>query len=426
VGETTLTLTPGVTNPMNTKHAKPLIALGICTLWGFACSTDTSNIDDSVLTFDGGLNQDSSTGGGTGGFVGGSGGSKVNGGAGGSLSTGGAAAGGTGVGSGGTAGTRTGGTAGTSTGGSSTGGTGQGGTGGTPVPATVGVGKICGGDIDCGLGQTCIDEGEGWPRTGYCSQICAGDDECGKDAFCSDELDDEGTRLCFQRCANNTCARPGLVCASTVSGIVDLGGKACIPGRAAAKDGDVCAGLQDCNGGQLCVSNPFSMPTGMCVTVGCTVGDNTTCAVSGDGVCLPLSPTVGLCIDSCANTNECRTAENHICKQPEGLPRGFCGPNVKEVGDACGKDTDCGPAPWQCLEGPRFPGGYCGARGCNPSDESTCPFDSTCFDPTPGGLPNDQYCVAECDRTLDCRSGYLCETFQANNQQKGCVLDPRQ
>jgi len=402
---------------MKTKHANLLIALGICTVAGLACSTDTSNIDDDTITFDGGA--------GAGGSSAGSGGVKVTGGTGGSLSTGGTAVGGTGAGGTTQGGTRAGGTA---AGGTGAGGTAQGGTGtgGTPVPATIGVGKACGGDIDCGVGQTCIDEGEGWPRTGYCSQICAGDAACGKDAFCSDALDDDGTRLCFQRCANSTCARPDMVCTSTVSGIVDLGDKACVPGRATAKDGDACAGLLDCNGGQLCVRNPFSMPTGMCVTVGCTPGDGTTCAASGDGVCLPLSPDVGLCIDGCASTNECRTAEDHICKQPQGLPRGFCGPNVKEVGDACGKNTDCGPPPWQCLEGPRFPGGYCGARGCDPADESTCPFDSTCFDPTPGGLPNDQYCVAECDRTFDCRVGYLCESFQANNPEKGCILDTRQ
>jgi len=408
---------------MKTKHAKPLIALGICTLWGFACTTDSSNIDTMVVdNFDAATFLDANAGGGSTGTGTGTGGASTDGGPGGSNATGGSAAGGSGgTQSGGAGGTRTGGTGGTAAGG-----TGGAATGGTPVPATIGIGKICGDNNDCGRGQICIDEGEGWPRTGYCSQTCTGDNDCGQDAFCSNVLDDDGTRLCFQRCSNNTCQRPNSVCSSTVGGIVDVGNKACVPGKAAAKDGDACDGLQDCNGTQLCVRNPFSMPTGMCVTIGCTVGDNSTCAASGDGVCFPLTANVGLCADTCASSRECRTEENHVCKQPIPQSRGICAPDVKDVGDACNDDKDCGPAPWQCLKGPRFPGGYCGARGCDPKDENTCPFDSECFDPTPGGLPNDQYCVADCDRNTDCRAGYICEPYQAGSTQKGCILDTRQ
>ncbi len=299
-----------------------------------------------------------------------------------------------------------------------------GGAGGSKPLPSLGVGKPCNNDFQCEAGFICIDEEEGWPTTGYCTIDCEGDADCGGDAFCGPAFGD-GVRVCFQTCTGNKCADAAHVCSQKLSGILDLGKLSCVPGKATARDGDACTGFADCRGSQVCLRNPFSIPTGMCLHVGCTPGDNSTCAATGDGACLAFGGT-GLCLDTCSADTQCRQAEGHVCQENTVVASpGFCTYPHREPGQPCGTDRDCGPEPWECLKGPRFPNGYCAARGCTVGNENTCPLDSKCWDPNPNMI-NDLYCAATCETSLKCAPGYICETLAGiAPATKGCVIDPR-
>ncbi len=291
-------------------------------------------------------------------------------------------------------------------------------------PRSFGVGKTCVDDNGCTPGFTCLDEGEKWPAAGYCTQPCQLDEDCGGDAFCSAPFGDDQVRLCFARCAaGSTCASAASTCSQKLSGIIDLGKEACVPGRTAARDGDACTNFGDCRGPQVCLRNPFSAPDGMCVTVGCKPGNNATCAPGGDGICLPFGDS-GLCLDGCKAHADCRVANGYACfdDPADNLP-GLCVFASRGPGKDCRTDRECGPGPWECLTGANFPGGYCGGRGCTVGDENTCPFDTQCHDPDPARV-NDQYCIRTCTRDSECRvaEGYKCSTLGDGKGKKGCKL----
>lgn len=292
---------------------------------------------------------------------------------------------------------------------------------------SVGIGRACANDGECGAGLFCLDEGEDWPGPGYCTLPgCLTDDECGADAFCSAPIGQDRFQLCILRCAAGaSCANSAYTCSQKLGGALDLGQPGCVPGKVTAKDGDACKDFSECRGSQVCLRNPFNAPDGMCVTLGCTPGNNATCAPGGDGVCLPFGAT-GLCLDSCQAPTDCRMAQSYTCADDpaDALP-GLCAHASKEPGTACAASTDCGPRPWECLTGPTFPGGYCGGRGCTVGDEATCPFDTLCHDPDPNQV-NDQYCVRTCTTDNDCRGaeGYTCQALVDGMGAKGCKLRP--
>ena len=294
-----------------------------------------------------------------------------------------------------------------------------------PDPS-LGVGNPCTNDNACMPGLLCLDEGEQWPAEGYCTMECTIDEECGGDAFCSAPLGLDGGRICIKSCESDThCAVARRSCSRTLAAALDLGQPGCVPGNAAAKDGSPCTTFGDCSGRQTCASNPFSAPDGICVTVGCTPGDNTTCAPGGDGFCVAFNNS-GLCLDTCTAPAECRVAQGYTCQDadPTDAFPGICAYNAKKVGAACAT-TDCGPDPWECLTGSRFPGGYCGARACTVGTAATCPFDSHCYDPDAARV-NDQFCVAECRKDEDCRmaEGYTCKPLGATPADgKGCLAN---
>jgi hypothetical protein len=247
--------------------------------------------------------------------------------------------------------------------------------------------------------------------------VCTADADCGQDASCSPTpIGPAGSpRLCFQRCyagAAGCAGAPARVCADDLGGMLQLGQLACVPGDSTKVDGSPCDGhLGDCNAGQVCASNPFEFPGGMCLTFGCTVGDDSTCAPGGDGRCINAGgPT--LCVDPCTSGAMCRTGEGYACAPLPGLGYDICYFPHAAPGAACTGDAMCGPAgsPWRCLTGAAFPGGYCsGAAGtCDPMDGNSCPFHSICHDPSPA--PGNQYCVAGCMADGDCRmaEGYQC------------------
>ncbi len=289
---------------------------------------------------------------------------------------------------------------------------------------TYGVGKGCVDDTGCMPGFTCLDEGEKWPAAGYCTKVCERDEDCGGDGLCAAPIGDDMVRLCFARCAaGRTCASAASTCSQKVSGIIDLGVEACVPGRTGARDGDACMNFGDCRGPQACLRNPFSAPDGMCVTIGCKPGDSATCAPGGDGVCLPYGNS-GLCLDSCKAPADCRIAKGYTClDDPSDNVPGLCAFASRGPGKDCRNDRECGPAPWECLTGTTFPGGYCGGRGCTVGDENTCPFDTQCHDPDPTRV-NDQYCIRTCTKDSDCRvaEGYKCSTLVDGKGKKGCKL----
>lgn len=269
------------------------------------------------------------------------------------------------------------------------------------------LGLACPTGTECPAGFTCLDEGEGWPGEGYCTRGCLSDAECGANAFCSPDLGG-GNRLCLPDCSD--CTAPGRVCTATLNGFLMLGGSACVPGNPTATDGIACNNFGDCNGAQACLNNPFDLPGGMCLTIGCTVGNDATCAPGGDGTCVMLGGGGATgCVDQCTMGSDCRVAEGYTCVPLMSGPSVCLYPHASP-GVACTMSSMCGPAPWACLTGTAFPGGSCGAMGCDPNDPSSCPFDATCYDPTPGTLDGTEYCAKNCASNAECRTPqYTCQ-----------------
>lgn len=276
------------------------------------------------------------------------------------------------------------------------------------------VGEPCASDTACAPGLFCLDEDEDefLPADGYCTAPCVSDADCGPGAVCTPAIDDEGVRLCVATCDDDRgCGRPNHICHDRLIGLVEPSRPFCFPGDAAAVDGDPCDTISDCNASSLCFQNPFDFPEGYCVTLGCTEGDDTTCAPGGDGICVTFGGDLGVCLDGCdPAVGSCRETEGYVCL--DVLADGslnVCAYPAEDTGNPCERDDDCGPPPWECVTGVFFPGGYCGARACDPDDEATCPQDSICHDPDPEAV-GDEVCIRECEATDECRvgEGYEC------------------
>ncbi|MSP58776.1 MAG: hypothetical protein EXR72_00260 [Myxococcales bacterium] len=286
------------------------------------------------------------------------------------------------------------------------------------------IGQACPVGNECPMGMVCLDETFNplFAPTGYCTKSCAADADCGGGAFCSPSLGG-GPRFCLLACGPGDACPVGRVCTKRLAGFIPLPRPACLNGNAMAKDGSACTTYGDCNKNQGCLSNPFSLPGGLCVTFGCTVGNNATCLAGGDGVCIQADQET-LCIDGCNLTADCRVNEGYTCTPfPNLLIKACLFPNAG-AGTACKSDVDCGPkgSLWRCLTGDakNFPGGYCGAAkgSCDPKNESACPFDSLCYDPTPA-MPKsgDDFCARTCGSDNDCRKaeGYKCLLVDPKN-----------
>ncbi len=199
------------------------------------------------------------------------------------------------------------------------------------------------------MGLLCLDEtlNPGLPAGGYCSKTRTSDADRGWDSFCSPMTPGGGPRLCFQACATDETActgYPARICSQFVFGL-DLGQPACLWGNPVAEDGSPCDDAGDCNAGQGCLSNPFDVPGGLCLTFGCTVGDNTTC-VGPDSICVDTGGGGGpgtICLDTCTTSTDCRDAEGYACIMPPGVPVSFCFYPAGDAGDSCAASTECGP-----------------------------------------------------------------------------------
>ena len=269
--------------------------------------------------------------------------------------------------------------------------------------------------------------GIGWPAEGYCvnkidlvsadcSNGCDTDAECGAGNVC---VSVEGCNACAPACCTGDVCPDGQVCTDTLIG-GSLGKLACLPGSSTAIDGDTCTGFSECAVGSICFADQFENPGGNCTTVGCTIGDDTTCAAGGDGHCVTLETltTDTGCVDRCVGDADCRTAVGYRCFDGGAATGKYC--RHPQAGDACAVSADCGElGVWQCRTGGQYPGGYCTPiPQCNPVNGIGCtPGSSVCFDPTG---PETPFCVDRCVGAGQgtCRPGYTCAMI---GNARGCV-----
>ncbi len=285
------------------------------------------------------------------------------------------------------------------------------------------VGAACSSDGACagGPGAFCLTAADSWPAAGYCTHACDTDDDCGPGARCSDPIGESGTRVCFATCcAGGGCGRGGMACTTSL-GASGIGFDACLPGDPSAADGDACDSFGDCAPESVCNDDLFEAPGGYCVTIGCTPGNDATCAPAGDGLCVDDDPFDGnppFCVDRCTNAGDCRTSEGYECVSI-ALGTSVCAAPHEDPGAGCTSDGQCGAAPWDCLTGPDFPGGYCSRADCTGAAGS-CPDGLFC-----GIVGGDTFCVASCEPgPVACRflEGYECVSFGMGFN--GCIQPP--
>lgn len=270
-----------------------------------------------------------------------------------------------------------------------------------------------------------------WPSQGYClGRIggCTDDAECGTGNVCVTL--DEGTAdeisACMRGCSAEPCACPdAMICSDTYVG-TPIDKMICIPGNPNSIDGAVCETFGDCDNNSICLADAFEAPSGQCMEIGCTTGNDATCTSGGDGHCGP-APVFGGgtgCLDRCNTNADCRSIDGFVCFDAGGTTGKFC--RHPATGDACAVDTDCGPAAiWDCKTGATFPDGYCTIQQeCTLADPMTCsPGSSVCNDPI--GL-DPAFCVDRCTTPnvqSTCRTGYTCRDVDPTaSEALGCVF----
>lgn len=315
-----------------------------------------------------------------------------------------------------------------------------------PIRATGMVGGGCTTDAQCDSAASgpgdgfCLRGQQGsvfWPAAGFCvNQIdtCTAT-SCGAGNQCTTIDDPLGAfRACLPACGASPCTcSDGQICATGFSGsMLGAGQMACLPGNAAAIDGSACTGFGECAQDSLCQSDPLEFPGGMCGTLGCTVGNDATCATGGDGHCVNLGLITSgfnsgtLCVDRCATANDCRTTDGYRCVNGGATIGNYC--RHTQIGDACTLVTECGDAAtWRCSL--VLPGGSCTpAAACpTPGSSAGCaPFSSVCWQ----GLlpaPADNECVDRCGGPANtqggCRTGLTCRDVDPGaGTILGCVL----
>jgi hypothetical protein len=293
-------------------------------------------------------------------------------------------------------------------------------------------GGTCAAHAECdsaaGAGDgTCLDEtfiGSGFPAEGYCTIDNGAGDVCTTDADCGDRgqcIDTDGYRWCLPVCCDGSSCPDGQACFDTFQGFA-LDKPSCVPGDATAADGDPCGGIFDCNESSICRTS-VEFPGGQCWGLGCTVGDDSTCAGGGHCIAVADYPTDGnLCVDPCTADTDCRMAEGYACFDPDGDAgdaQNYC--RHPQAGDACTEAADCSGGSWTCQTGADFPGGHCTTTGCpTPGSTAGCGLNGVCYD-DPALTPN--HCISRCPTigvTTGCRTGYTCADVGAVTGG-GCV-----
>ena len=167
------------------------------------------------------------------------------------------------------------------------------------------------------------------------------------------------------------------------------------------------------------VKNDWSKANGvfeLACTVGCTIGNDSTCAAGGDGHCVDLAQitsgfnTGTICVDRCVSDTDCRQGEGYRCVDGGGTIGKYC--RHPQIGDTCTMDAQCDDAVgMRC--GFSLPGGFCTIRQPCPTPGSSlgcAPLSSICWDgPTPADL---NFCVDRCGGPENtqggCRTGLTC------------------
>ncbi len=300
-----------------------------------------------------------------------------------------------------------------------------------PAPAAGAIGGACRASSECdsalGTGDgLCLDEAvvngvTNWPAVGYCTRTCSETSPCPAGASCLDV--GGGFLACLPDCCEQETCFDGMLCQDNLIGSPLPDALACVPGNAAAADGDPCTDFGDCNRSSVCRPDPLVFPGGLCATINCTVGDDSTCS---GGRCLDLDqggPGGGVCFKSCDSSADCRQAEGYYCRDDTAMGFGkYC--THAEAGDTCIADSDCGIAPWTCRTSAQsFPGGYCTVEACpTPGTGAGCPQGSAvsvCHQPATG--PN--FCARSCQNNPSiCRAGYTCTQIPSGAGMVGVCL----
>ena len=203
--------------------------------------------------------------------------------------------------------------------------------------------------------------------------------------------------------------------------------------------GIACTTDAECGEGAYCLSEAEGFADGYC-TAPCVVDDE---CPSGSA-CIEAGGGMSLCLDSCdpaATERECRSF--YGCASGFGIPSPVCIPGCTDDSD-CPPGRSCNPAgggecynpaasPYDpcegsidCNDGERcnseyrrgWPGGMCGAFGCDPMADTGCPEDGHCI---PGGRSGFGRCIDGCETDTDCRAGYACRAPDAYPDRLVCT-----
>lgn len=269
----------------------------------------------------------------------------------------------------------------------------------------------------------CLDDPNGpvpFDPAGFCVRFVASCDEnpCGTDVCATIE----GAPVCLPACCESETCPTNQACVDSYFS-QSFGATACFPGTAEAIDGDACTSIAQCSSDSNCLSDDIEYPDGQCFKVGCTVGDDSTCA---GGRCVEFAFPSGVdtaCVDVCAADEDCREDDGYECFDG-GVGVGlYC--RHPQVGDACLSDVDCGdPGLFDCLQpADGFPTGYCTVRNCDSVLGTGCsPGLSLCYDPdtSNGSETSENFCADRCLLDVNppqstCRDGYSCIEYDATN-----------
>jgi hypothetical protein len=187
--------------------------------------------------------------------------------------------------------------------------------GGAPMVPTTGA--PCTDSFMCAPGQSCFDEGAGFPG-GYCSSECDPRRfNCGPDSICVNAGDEQG--LCADVCSGNADCRAGYLCVR-LDGAPDRVCWPRFPGGSTNPNGAAigagCGDSQDCSTDLLCIREDNGWPNGYCTQVLCDEVTNP-CPTGTSCITFPGSPSV--CLQDCPQAGQRSTCRRgYTCFGPAG------------------------------------------------------------------------------------------------------------
>lgn len=274
-------------------------------------------------------------------------------------------------------------------------------------------------DSDCGAscGNGTLEPGESCdgdcPMSCDDGVVCTRDTRAGSSDTCNVVCINEEIRVCTSGdgccpvgCTNSNDSDCSATCGN---GTIDAGETCDGNCPTSCSDGNVCTrdmirgAASTCN--VECSYAPINVCQGGdgCCPNGCTNLNDSDCQCT-PSTCQQLGVMCGPADNGCGGTLQCGTCTDGSCTN------GMCdtGGVTSTVGSPCTNDTDCAADtvntnPYCITAAQGYPGGYCSAACmlvCND-------FISPCLGaPLVGGE-----CHQSCASQADCRTGYVCETF---------------